>query len=162
MRTHDSKGKRPSKAKRGEDRGICCRPSRGTSIRRWMFDCATITLALRNVTDPKLVFQEMNRVVRPGGSVVSLDFSRPNVMFRPFYYFHIFCILPLIGRLHLQEMDGNIRLPSEFDQEVAVAHEHWGSDANGRSFTRHHTPTLSGNSHTRERHKGLAEYPSKH
>jgi len=63
------------------------------------FDCATITLALRNVTDPKLVFQEMNRVVRPGGSVVSLDFSRPNVMVRPFYYFHIFCILPLIGRL---------------------------------------------------------------
>src|SRR5208282_1873322 len=63
------------------------------------FDCATITLALRNVTDPKLVFQEMNRVVRRGGSIVSLDFSRPNVLFRPFYYFHIFCILPLIGRL---------------------------------------------------------------
>ena len=63
------------------------------------FDCATITLALRNVTDPKLVFQEMNRVVRTGGSVVSLDFSRPNLMVRPFYYFHIFIILPLIGRL---------------------------------------------------------------
>lgn len=65
-----------------------------------IFDCATITLALRNVTDPKLVLQEMARVVKSGGTIISLDFCRPQMpVFRSVYSFHIFHVLPFIGKL---------------------------------------------------------------
>ena len=62
------------------------------------FHCATITLALRNVTEPAATFEEMSRVVRKGGYVVSMDFSRPpNRIFARLYSFHIFNVLPFIG-----------------------------------------------------------------
>jgi len=69
-----------------------------------IFDSATITLALRNVTDPKLVFEEMTRVVKDGGTVISLDFCRPQLpIFRSIYSFHIFHVLPFIGKLVSKE-----------------------------------------------------------
>jgi len=69
-----------------------------------IFDSATITLALRNVTDPKLVLGEMKRVVREGGTVISLDFCRPQLpIFRSIYSFHIFHVLPFIGKLVSKE-----------------------------------------------------------
>jgi demethylmenaquinone methyltransferase / 2-methoxy-6-polyprenyl-1,4-benzoquinol methylase len=63
------------------------------------FDCAAITLALRNVSDPKATFEEMTRVVKAGGSVISMDFCRPQGLFRFIYYIHISYILPFIGWL---------------------------------------------------------------
>ena len=69
-----------------------------------IFDCATITLALRNVTDPSVVFKEMSRVVKDGGTVISLDFCRPQLpIFRSVYSFHIFHVLPFIGSLVSKE-----------------------------------------------------------
>ena len=69
-----------------------------------VFDCATITLALRNVTDARLVLQEMTRVVRNGGTVICLDFCRPELpIFRSIYSFHIFHVLPFIGKLVSKE-----------------------------------------------------------
>ncbi len=41
------------------------------------FTCATVGFATRNVADISLSFQEMRRVVRPGGRVVCLDMTRP-------------------------------------------------------------------------------------
>ncbi len=68
------------------------------------FDCAAITLALRNVTDPRGTFEEMRRVVKHGGIVISLDFSRPaNRRLRSIYRFHITRIMPSIGRLVSRE-----------------------------------------------------------
>ena len=69
-----------------------------------IFDCATITLAMRNVTDPKLVLQEMTRVVKDGGRVICMDFCRPQMpIFRSVYSFHIFHVLPFVGRLVSEE-----------------------------------------------------------
>ena len=69
-----------------------------------VFDYATITLALRNVTDPKVVLKEMTRVVKGGGTVISLDFCRPQLpIFRSIYSFHIFHVLPFIGKLVSKE-----------------------------------------------------------
>jgi len=69
-----------------------------------IFDCATITLAFRNVTDQKLVLEEMTRVVKDGGTVISLDFCRPQApVFRSMYSFHIFHVLPFIGKLVSKE-----------------------------------------------------------
>lgn len=64
------------------------------------FHLATIGFALRNVPDVATVLQEMTRVVKPGGLVVSLELSKPeSPLFRALYYFYFYRILPLIGAL---------------------------------------------------------------
>lgn len=64
------------------------------------FDHATIGFALRNVPDLVQVLKEMQRVVKPGGQVVSLELSKPTQpMFRKVYYVYFQRILPLFGKL---------------------------------------------------------------
>ncbi|GGD81967.1 demethylmenaquinone methyltransferase [Paenibacillus nasutitermitis] len=63
------------------------------------FDYATIGLALRNVPDLVTVIEEMQRVVKPGGMVVSLELSKPTWQpFKGLYYFYFRHILPLVGK----------------------------------------------------------------
>jgi len=62
------------------------------------FDCATISLATRNVTSVKETFGEMGRCVREGSPVISMDFTKPRGrVFAPFYNFYTFRILPAMG-----------------------------------------------------------------
>ncbi len=64
------------------------------------FDSASISLALRNVSDASKTLGEMARVTRPGGVVASLDFARPaNRVFRLFYYDYLLGIFPLVGKM---------------------------------------------------------------
>lgn len=64
------------------------------------FDCATIGFALRNVPDIMKTIQEMRRVVRPGGRVVSLELAKPSApVFKQVYYLYFEHLLPLIGKL---------------------------------------------------------------
>lgn len=64
------------------------------------FDCATIAFALRNVPDIRQVISEMARVVKPGGTVVSLELAKPSFpIFKQLYYLYFEQLLPLLGRL---------------------------------------------------------------
>lgn len=45
------------------------------------FDCVTVGWGLRNVPDVLRVVQEMARVVKPGGKVISLDMAQPAALF---------------------------------------------------------------------------------
>lgn len=64
------------------------------------FDYATIGFALRNVPDLVQVIEEMHRVVKPGGLVVSLELSKPTwEPFKSIYYFYFRRLLPLLGKL---------------------------------------------------------------
>jgi len=64
------------------------------------FDCATIGFALRNVPDIKKTIDEMRRVVKPGGRVVSLELARPGApVFKQLYYLYFNHIVPVLGRL---------------------------------------------------------------
>ena len=64
------------------------------------FDCATIGFALRNVPDITKCLQEMLRVVKPGGRVVSLELAKPSIpIWKHIYYLYLNGIMPLIGRL---------------------------------------------------------------
>ncbi|MCG9966473.1 demethylmenaquinone methyltransferase [Pelotomaculum terephthalicicum JT] len=64
------------------------------------FDCATIGFALRNVPDIRKTIDEMRRVVKPGGKVVSLEFAKPGIpVFKQIYYFYLNCVIPVLGRL---------------------------------------------------------------
>jgi demethylmenaquinone methyltransferase/2-methoxy-6-polyprenyl-1,4-benzoquinol methylase len=63
------------------------------------FDCVTMAFGLRNVTRKQAALQAMYRVLRPGGRLVILEFSRPTPLLRPAYEFYSFSILPRLGRL---------------------------------------------------------------
>ena len=70
------------------------------------FDAVTIAFGLRNVTDKDKALAEMQRVLKPGGRVVILEFSRLNQEWlKPLYDFHSFQVLPRIGRLVAHDED---------------------------------------------------------
>src|SRR6185295_5815332 len=63
------------------------------------FDCVTIAFGLRNVTDKPAALASMRRVLRPGGQLVILEFSRPTLPgLQPLYDGYSFRILPLLGK----------------------------------------------------------------
>lgn len=62
------------------------------------FDRAFIGFALRNVVDIKTTLQELTRVVKPGGKVVSVELTAPpNRLVKRIYYFYLFRLAPLLG-----------------------------------------------------------------
>ncbi|MEE8469971.1 MAG: bifunctional demethylmenaquinone methyltransferase/2-methoxy-6-polyprenyl-1,4-benzoquinol methylase UbiE [Dehalococcoidia bacterium] len=64
------------------------------------FDCVTIGFGLRNVADIIVALQEMARVVKPGGKVVSLELTRPSSsLARAVHTFCLFRIVPHFGWL---------------------------------------------------------------
>ena len=64
------------------------------------FDAATIAFGLRNLQDPFEGLDEMFRVLKPGGAVVILEFSKPVVpVFRQLFSFYFRNILPKLGAI---------------------------------------------------------------
>jgi demethylmenaquinone methyltransferase/2-methoxy-6-polyprenyl-1,4-benzoquinol methylase len=64
------------------------------------FDCVTMAFGLRNVTHKERALAEIHRVLKIGGRVLILEFSRVRAEFlKPFYDFHSFEVLPRIGKL---------------------------------------------------------------
>ncbi|MBU9812685.1 bifunctional demethylmenaquinone methyltransferase/2-methoxy-6-polyprenyl-1,4-benzoquinol methylase UbiE [Rahnella sp. C60] len=64
------------------------------------FDCITISFGLRNVTEKEKALRSMFRVLKPGGRLLVLEFSKP--VFKPLskaYDTYSFHILPRIGEL---------------------------------------------------------------
>jgi demethylmenaquinone methyltransferase/2-methoxy-6-polyprenyl-1,4-benzoquinol methylase len=70
------------------------------------FDCVTIAFGLRNVTDKALALQSMLRVLKPGGRLLVLEFSKPeNELLSKAYDTYSFRLLPLMGRLVANDSD---------------------------------------------------------
>jgi demethylmenaquinone methyltransferase/2-methoxy-6-polyprenyl-1,4-benzoquinol methylase len=70
------------------------------------FDCVTIAFGLRNVTDKPRALASMHRVLKPGGRVLVLEFSRPVLPgLRQAYDLYSFKVLPLMGRLIAKDED---------------------------------------------------------
>jgi demethylmenaquinone methyltransferase/2-methoxy-6-polyprenyl-1,4-benzoquinol methylase len=63
------------------------------------FDLVTMAFGLRNVTDKPQALNSIYRVLRPGGRLLVLEFSRPAAALRPAYDFYSFSILPKLGKL---------------------------------------------------------------
>ena len=64
------------------------------------FDCITIAFGLRNVTDIDLALRSMLRVLKPGGRLLVLEFSKPqNELLSKAYDTYSFRVLPLMGKL---------------------------------------------------------------
>jgi demethylmenaquinone methyltransferase/2-methoxy-6-polyprenyl-1,4-benzoquinol methylase len=62
------------------------------------FHCVTIGFGLRNVTDKAAALASMYRVLKPGGRLVVLEFSKPNLgVLEPVYEAYSFQVLPRLG-----------------------------------------------------------------
>lgn len=69
-------------------------------------DCITIAFGLRNVTDKAIALQSMLRVLRPGGRLLVLEFSKPtSPLLGKIYDQYSFQILPAMGRLVAQDAE---------------------------------------------------------
>ena len=70
------------------------------------FDCVTIGFGLRNVTDKAMAMRSMLRVLRPGGRLLVLEFSKPtSALLGKLYDQYSFQILPAMGRLIAQDAE---------------------------------------------------------
>jgi demethylmenaquinone methyltransferase / 2-methoxy-6-polyprenyl-1,4-benzoquinol methylase len=63
------------------------------------FDHLTVTYLLRYVADPGATLAELARVVRPGGTVASLEFGVPRRVARPAWELYVRVGLPVAGRV---------------------------------------------------------------
>jgi len=64
------------------------------------FDCVTMAFALRNMADMEAALHEAVRVVKPGGKIVCLEFSRPrHPAVRLVHRLYLATLLPLVGFL---------------------------------------------------------------
>jgi demethylmenaquinone methyltransferase / 2-methoxy-6-polyprenyl-1,4-benzoquinol methylase len=68
------------------------------------FDCVTIGFGLRNVTDKQKALDAIYRVVKPGGRLLVLEFSKPvHKPLQKLYDLYSFSLLPKIGRWVTQD-----------------------------------------------------------
>ncbi len=70
------------------------------------FDCVTIAFGLRNVTDKDLALRSILRVLKPGGRLLVLEFSKPkNTLLEKVYDEYSFRLLPTMGKLITNDAD---------------------------------------------------------
>ena len=69
------------------------------------FDLASVAFGLRNMTHKDVALAEMARVLRPGGRLLVLEFSRPAEPLRKAYDWYSFKVMPFIGKWVAKDED---------------------------------------------------------
>ena len=89
------------------------------------FDCITVAFGLRNMTRKDAALAEMRRVLRPGGRLVVLEFSRVWKPLEPAYDLYSFKVLPWLGERVAGDADAYRYLAESIrmhpDQETLAA-----------------------------------------
>jgi demethylmenaquinone methyltransferase/2-methoxy-6-polyprenyl-1,4-benzoquinol methylase len=62
------------------------------------FDCVSVAFGLRNMTHKEIALAEMYRVLKPGGRLLVLEFSRVWKPLAPLYETYSFQVLPRLGQ----------------------------------------------------------------
>lgn len=76
------------------------------------FDAITVAFGVRNFQNLAVGLKEMNRVLKPGGRLVVLEFSKPaSFPFKQVYNFYFTYILPLMGNLVSNSKNAYTYLP---------------------------------------------------
>jgi demethylmenaquinone methyltransferase / 2-methoxy-6-polyprenyl-1,4-benzoquinol methylase len=80
------------------------------------FDAAMVAFGVRNFENLRKGLGEMCRVVRPGGQIVVLEFSRPRIFpVKQLYNFYFKHILPRVGRIVSRDKGAYTYLPESVD-----------------------------------------------
>lgn len=70
------------------------------------FDCITIAFGLRNVTDKEAALRSMYRVLKPGGKLLVLEFSKPTLpLLNTIYDKYSFKLIPKFGEWICNDRD---------------------------------------------------------
>jgi len=90
------------------------------------FDCVTIGFGLRNVTDKAAALASMHRVLKVGGQLLVLEFSKPVAPgLKPLYDAYSFKVLPVLGQVVAKDADSYRYLAESIrmhpDQETLLA-----------------------------------------
>ena len=76
------------------------------------FDAAMVGFGIRNVTRMDQGFKEMCRILKPGGKMMCLEFSKPTApLFRWLYDIYSFHVMPLLGELIVRSRKAYTHLP---------------------------------------------------
>jgi len=76
------------------------------------FDAITVAFGVRNFENLEKGLKEMFRVLKPGGGVVILEFSKPTAFpIKQLYWFYSNTILPFLGRLISSDASAYTYLP---------------------------------------------------
>lgn len=108
-----------------------------------LFDCVAVGFGLRNVTDKTAALAAIHRVLKPGGRVLILEFSKPKLgPLDSVYDFYSLQVLPKLGQLIVDDADSYRYLAESIrvhpDQETLKAMMH------GEGFERCEYYNLSG------------------
>lgn len=69
------------------------------------FDCVCVAFGLRNMTHKERALEEMQRVLKPGGRLLVLEFSKAWKPLAPLYDAYSFKLLPLMGKFFARDAD---------------------------------------------------------
>jgi demethylmenaquinone methyltransferase/2-methoxy-6-polyprenyl-1,4-benzoquinol methylase len=69
------------------------------------FDCVSVAFGLRNMTHKETALAEMYRVLKPGGALLVLEFSRVWEPLAPLYETYSFRVLPRLGQFIANDAD---------------------------------------------------------
>jgi demethylmenaquinone methyltransferase/2-methoxy-6-polyprenyl-1,4-benzoquinol methylase len=69
------------------------------------FDAVCVSFGLRNMTHKEVALKEMQRVLKPGGVLVVLEFSKVHKPLQKLYDLYSFKFLPLMGKLIAKDAD---------------------------------------------------------
>ena len=69
------------------------------------FDLVSVAFGLRNMTHKEAALAEMNRVLKPGGRLLVLEFSKVADALKPAYDWYSFKVMPLIGKFVAGDAD---------------------------------------------------------
>ena len=69
------------------------------------FDLVSVAFGLRNMTHKDTALAEMCRVLRPGGRLLVLEFSKPAAALQKPYDWYSFTLMPLLGKLVANDGD---------------------------------------------------------
>lgn len=95
------------------------------------FDAAIVSFGVRNFENLNKGLSEINRVLKPGGMLIVLEFSKPEkAPFKQIYSFYFKNILPFIGKLVSKDQSAYTYLPEsveafpygkKFEEELSKA-----------------------------------------
>lgn len=102
------------------------------------YDVVTVAFGLRNMADYPKALKEMNRVLKPGGRLLVLDFSIPTNLLRAPYVFYLEKVLPRIAGWITGQFDAYHYLAGSIKDFPSGESMNELISANGYSEVRHH------------------------